>query len=397
MQSYTFLVDSKIEENVVSSRHKQVDASRLSVAVDCSEYEGPPRRVVQTSIDGSLISVGCNSFIYSAVEAYSYHHHLSIRPDDVWLAIVAQFSYYVNANSEALRNKFVDFEVKKKLVVEVEDQDLFTMDYPRLAALMTEAIAANITDPSIREWVMPSFTTTTPTDEMVGAVALMSTVKSYFDYELVSECGLPRVTLHGTLDDWKGIKDRVARLTEFELPGKVRFMAKWAKMLDHVVDQFIETAAQRPNIRWWNRICMDLEGESGIYQYSGWITVFAVFTEEGEWTGDEKSYIDERDNTKQSQWPVIDIEARSFPKGYFSTPVMVVDVNGDHETELIAGHIGIKIPVDNKTTIVPQLDCIINNSKNNANGSRNKNKNNKIINTSNNANSNSINNYPMGH
>eukprot|EP01133_Synstelium_polycarpum_P005694 gene5694-6578_t len=70
---------------------------------------------------------------------------------------------------------------------------------------------------------------------------------------------------------------RQSNMTEFERPSQKRLMAKWTKMLDHVVDQFIETAAQRPNIGWWNRICMDLGGESGIYQYSGWITVFAVF------------------------------------------------------------------------------------------------------------------------
>ena len=45
------------------------------------------------------------------------HYPIRIKPDDIWLLIVQAFSHHVNANSEELRNYFVNFEGKKTLTV----------------------------------------------------------------------------------------------------------------------------------------------------------------------------------------------------------------------------------------------------------------------------------------
>jgi len=65
--------------------------------------------------------------------AYNSHHELILRPDDFWQAIVTQFSFYVNANAEALRDKIVDHEGKKELVVVVEG-NFNTIDYAEFAS-----------------------------------------------------------------------------------------------------------------------------------------------------------------------------------------------------------------------------------------------------------------------
>ena len=38
------------------------------------------------------------------------HYPIRIKPDDIWLLIVQSFSHHVNANSEKLRNYFVNFD-----------------------------------------------------------------------------------------------------------------------------------------------------------------------------------------------------------------------------------------------------------------------------------------------
>ncbi|KAJ7732776.1 hypothetical protein DFH07DRAFT_700551, partial [Mycena maculata] len=55
-----------------------------------------------------------NGFVNTVMSAYSNHYAL-IRPDDVWLAIIAQFSFFVNANAELLRANFVAHERKREL------------------------------------------------------------------------------------------------------------------------------------------------------------------------------------------------------------------------------------------------------------------------------------------
>jgi hypothetical protein len=55
----------------------------------------------QASLNG-LMPTG-NGFVNAVIRAYGHHHALVIRPDDVWLSILTQFSFYVNANAELLR------------------------------------------------------------------------------------------------------------------------------------------------------------------------------------------------------------------------------------------------------------------------------------------------------
>ncbi|KAF5490841.1 Vegetative incompatibility protein HET-E-1 [Colletotrichum fructicola] len=47
----------------------------------------------------------------------SNHHHLHIRPEDIWFAILTQLSFYINASSESLRSLMVEHEGRKKLEI----------------------------------------------------------------------------------------------------------------------------------------------------------------------------------------------------------------------------------------------------------------------------------------
>lgn len=68
-----------------------------------------------------------SGFIDGALRAYNNHHHLVLSPDDIWISILTQFSAYVNANAEDLREMFVSHQGEKELLV--------TMDTGRLQSL----------------------------------------------------------------------------------------------------------------------------------------------------------------------------------------------------------------------------------------------------------------------
>ena len=53
----------------------------------------------------------------TVIGAYSQHRALVIRPDDVWLTILSQFNFFVNANAELLRANFVAHEGQRELVI----------------------------------------------------------------------------------------------------------------------------------------------------------------------------------------------------------------------------------------------------------------------------------------
>ena len=131
-----------------------------------------------------------NGFVWTLISAYNQHHALVIRPDDVWLTILSQFNFFVNARAELLRANFVAHEDKKDLIVNACGTR-YDVDFGALAQQMVDLIDKNVVDPTLREWVVPRFTTTTANDTTVSAVLIMATLKAYFSYGVDIIVGSP--------------------------------------------------------------------------------------------------------------------------------------------------------------------------------------------------------------
>ncbi|KAN0040264.1 hypothetical protein ACTA71_012154 [Dictyostelium dimigraforme] len=339
--------------------HKQL-YSDISTPRRSQKEQQEVRTIVRTSIkEGFSKSVGGNSFVLSAFQAYSNHYGLTIKPDDIWIAILVQFSLYLNANSEKLRNKIVDFDGKKQLVV-VGGGTLMTADYEHLTNLMTKQIEKNIKDPSIREWANKPFSTSTPNDTMAASIALMASLKSFFKYKMSLRCGLPEVTILGTFDDWVDIKNRIEKLKEFDYRGNLDgdCMDSWTKMLHPIIDNIIDSVIGKPDTDWWNCIVNSVGGGSGPSFLSGWITVFCVFNNDGKWVGSNKERFDRSIGKNQvTDWTFID--TNEIPKGFLSVPVLIDDNGKEYDTDFFSGHMSISTS-NNSKTIHPNIDwCIL--------------------------------------
>jgi hypothetical protein len=68
--------------------------------------------------------------------------------------------------------------------------------------MVDEQIIKNIKDQSVIDWLMPSFSTTLPNDRVAASVSVMSALQCYFKYSFGLCCGIPEVTLLGTIEDW---------------------------------------------------------------------------------------------------------------------------------------------------------------------------------------------------
>jgi len=229
-----------------------------------------------------------NGLVHTVIDAYNLHHALVLRPDDIWLCILTQFNIFVNSEgrAEQLRSVFVAHEGKKQLEIVLDDtQTVFTADYGDMAKRMTELIEDNIVDPSLRTWVMPSFTTTNDTDVVVASVIMMATLREYFIYSLRGGCGIPHVTLLGVKDDWEQIVRRIEKLKEYGPETTA-----WYHLLKPVVTRFAQSfdrgvADSAENRDFWNRIAHWQAGNSGPSYLSGWITAFCAFSDKGKWLG----------------------------------------------------------------------------------------------------------------
>jgi hypothetical protein len=228
-----------------------------------------------------------NGFVDTVVAAYCKHHALIIRPDDVWICIMTQFSLFVNGEdrAEKLRYLFVAHEGKKRLAIEMPGTSRYDIDFGLFACLMTGLIHENVIDPELREWCLPDFSTTTPNDVVVASVIMMASLKAYFEYFCDIECGLPRVTLLGERDDWAKIFERAGRLGRYGPEA-----AAWRDMLQPVLARFVKAfepgyAESEGNLRFWQCVADKHVGGSGPSYLSGWITAFCAFDSQGRWMG----------------------------------------------------------------------------------------------------------------
>lgn len=174
---------------------------------------------------------------------------------------------------------------KKKLNVTVMEYELPTTqssptDIYNFVSKFTDEIEKNSNE-SIVNWILPAFSTTTEEDRMVGKLVLMGTVKKFFSYGCgaVSCCGISKVTLEGTLEDWIQLRQKVNRLCEFD----AQQLVNWGKVLGHVLDNFIELYKGTPDLDFWQQMYTEVTGGSGMkYQrVSGWILAFAPFDDKG--------------------------------------------------------------------------------------------------------------------
>ncbi|KAG4433843.1 hypothetical protein IFR05_010661 [Cadophora sp. M221] len=299
-----------------------------------------------------------NGFVDSAVTAYNQHHHLTLRPDDIWLAILAQLNIYINAHSKALRSIFVSHSGKKELAIwELSDIKSgsgsgakFGVDWGKFAFKMGKVLAENIKDASLREWMLPCFSTTTKVDQAAASIMMMAALQKYFSYGCELTCGLPSVTLLGKRGDWEKLAEKAERLVTFGKEARV-----WYGLLEPVLKRFVrsfdEPEAEETK-DFWQKIAHYSGGGSGPKYLSGWITAFCF------WGSDGKSFFRAGYNpAKEPEMrstgpptPMLQlddaryhrIDSDMIPPGWASVPVKLNDSGVITECVMIAGLVGAK-------------------------------------------------------
>ncbi|EQC34362.1 hypothetical protein SDRG_08133 [Saprolegnia diclina VS20] len=320
--------------------------------------------IVQATNLGPVVA-SKSGFVRGVIEAYNNHHDLVLRPDDIWLAISIQFGLYVDGNAEELRSSLVKHESKKELTVTTAGS-LYSVDFGALSRQMVDKMDEHLVDPSLKHWVLPSFSTTTDHDVIVGSVVLMATMKKYFGFKICLGCGLPHVTLLGTVDDWQDIRRRLDKLSAY---GKR--MQQWTTMLAPILDQFVAAAQGQADVAFWDRICSHKGGGSGPSYLNGWISVFCVFNDKGQWQGDKMTdrVLQRKPDAEMHtggipyhyvdvtyDFPLVDMQ--DIPPGYLTVDVTIDDNGTEYKALMFAGHMAYSIG-DNKASIAPSLSWAI--------------------------------------
>nr|CDP32302.1 Putative protein of unknown function [Podospora anserina S mat+] len=326
---------------------EQLLSSITSHETNTTSRSSPPRTrpIIQSSFSESpstsptILYAAKNGLVYSLIEAYSNHHNLLLRPDDIWLAILSQLSVYINANATLLQHLFIPSSRKQSSPA--QKQDLYipvdlspTLNHGSLAQQMASTLLpSSLTNPDIaHKFFLPSFTTTTETDEIAASILLMGSMQKYFVYSWGTRCGIPSITLLGDQTDWEKI---LHRCEEFLASGRFGQGARdwWRGGLGYVLSNFVRSLRDpggKETKTFWQRVLDRHEPNgSGKTTFTGWVVNgFCWWDEEG------------RHDLGRVRGGMTRGE---MPMGFGRCPVSLWDNGVEVKTEMIAGMVGVRV------------------------------------------------------
>ena len=273
---------------------------------------------------------GNHPFATAVHLAFSQHRPLTITPDGVWMVIAQGFANHINNNAETLRHKFVQHQDKIKLEVEALQLDR-PSDWSNAVAQWSLAIREHI-DPKLYQLIPCDFSTTTETIHTASQIVMMNAFQQYFDYRLVAICGIPQITLLGTVKDWQTIRDRVMAIAEYNLEW-------WTSRLLPICNALIATAKGNPPLEFWQHIYKPKEIYGGDV-ITGWLgDLFPYLKDEITHNPVVKNPILSIPRSKISVNDGIRLER--LPIGLSETS-FILKRSGEEKLKLIGGFIGIR-------------------------------------------------------
>ncbi len=210
--------------------------------------------------------------IAAAAIAYKKHFPLVLSPDIIWLTILQGVAQHVANHSASLRSRLVTHQTKIELVVDTNllnlpqsDPQMMAVTRPFLQLFGKHLLAD-------KQFLLNAeFSTTTDAERIAHAIVIMDAFQPYFDYVFSIICGIPSITLEGTVADWELLRAKVRALHESDLE-----ISWWTKHLLPLCDHFVSAAQGDADREHWNNLCKLVE-RYGVDDLNGWLLKFIPY------------------------------------------------------------------------------------------------------------------------
>jgi len=228
--------------------------------------------------DTKFLSSDMNGFMSAIHWSYTQHYPLKLSVSDFILMIGQGLAKHMENHAEDLREQFVDH--KGKELIEVKRADLIPgredNDWSTVFGQFTDEIKKRVkTD--LYDVIIDDTSVATKLSRISSEITIMDAFKQYFEYQVTFICGIPRITLVGSKDDWEKLRSKVAKLKELNKDNRL-LLDWWLEKLAPVVDQIVDQAtSQKVDKAFWQNIYKWQIPEKGYDPQpfiTGWINVF---------------------------------------------------------------------------------------------------------------------------
>jgi hypothetical protein len=298
----------------------------------CSRYHGQ-------LVDGVL----AHPVIAALHRAFTQHRPLCLSPDMVWLLLCQGVAHHINLHAEALRSRLVRHQGKARILVRRDDFVKGSPENPwgEVVGEFSARIQEHI-GPAHGLFV-PRFSTTGPAERVASEIVLLDAVKSYFRYVLQTLCGIPAVTLEGTVEDWQELAERAREFARFDLQW-------WLTSLEPILQEFIAAARGQVRQPFWESI-YKFGSFSGGAAVTGWIAAFFPYFKGGDgaatvqnpWlaAGGEKLRALLSGQWDRQRFDLGGPSPGDFPGGLARAPFVWEYLGAPFDMELLGGFVGV--------------------------------------------------------
>lgn len=220
------------------------------------------------------------SLFFQAVHTcFAEHYPLALRPEVLMYLVINEIATAVNQNPDLFRDIFTSSSEREK--IEVIDNALVrgnpASDWSRTLNMFEGKLAEKV-PPATMGALLLNFTTGTAESRAATLVAFMDAAQSYYEYHTGTMCGIPRIRLDGSADDWQKFCSSIEAASR--IFGRTDLMKLYFQHLMPVVSTIADQAiGGKVDNEFWASI-YKWRSESGGDRCQGWITSFLAYTRE---------------------------------------------------------------------------------------------------------------------
>ena len=297
-------------------------------------------------------NISTSSFFEAVFMSYANHYNLKLSVSHFIIAIGQALSIHINKNSELLRKEFVSFEGKKEIIVR---RDEFRMgeqnDWTSSFGEFCDKIKEN-TNVDINKVIIDDTSVATQNSTIVSQICLMESMKAYFDYTMMTMCGIPNVSLLGSKEDWKKLKEKVDSLCKLNENDRLK-LDWWLKHLVPVIDKIVDTGLNRNvDTEFWKNFAKKDGGSGGPY-FSGWINVFYPYLLSYNGGYNQNNNMDYKVNKSFGG-----LKDNEIPQGISKVPFIWNYFGDKHDLNFYGGFFSTKVN-EEEGSVEPELGWVI--------------------------------------
>ncbi|HWN67125.1 MAG TPA: DUF4419 domain-containing protein [Haliangium sp.] len=275
------------------------------------------------------------SLFYQGLQlAFTAHHGFAIRPEVLMYMVNAAIAETVRRHPEHYRHLFTRESETAEIKVRHDGlQPGSPEGWDQAIALFEHALRQRVPD-GIMQHMLPALSTHTTASKIASLISFMDAASAYYDYTVMTLCGIPAIRIDGTPEDYRAVTAACAGLAEQFAPHLGAYFDDLLPVLDRIARQ---AAGEERDVDFWQSM-YSYESMSGSATMDGWATVFLAY-----WKQRDGSLVPRHEHPQHrpatTGWSAVPSDA--VPP-HVSTVPFVWDYYGTpHRMELAGGILGL--------------------------------------------------------